>query len=125
MEIRSGGCHDALVRWPWTKDTSGARRQAEADLVAWAEIVDEIERGYELTISDYTNDLDGYASLRERVAQLPAKDPLRAQLAELDTRYEAATRPIDAATARGGEQIRVPLNATGAFLGDLRDRGWT
>ncbi|UUY04416.1 hypothetical protein LRS13_02470 [Svornostia abyssi] len=113
------------MRLPWSKDRTADRRKAERDLVYWAGVVGEIEGGYGLTIYDYTNDLDIHAGLRERVSRLPSSDPLRAQLATLDDRFEAATRPIDLATTRGTEQIRVPLNATGELLADLRERGWT
>lgn len=113
------------MRWPWTTDPAAERRKAERDLVYWAGVVGEIERGYELTIYDYTNDLDIHAALRERVGRLPSRDPLHRQLATLDERFEAATRAIDVATTRGTEQIRVPLNARGELLADLRSRGWT
>lgn len=91
----------------------------------WAGIVAEIERGYEGGIEDYTNDLDVHVDLHERVAKLRDSDPLRVQLAEVDARYEAATRPVDDDAVRGTDRIRVPLNASGDLLAGLRTRGWT
>lgn len=90
----------------------------------WAGVVGEIERGYDGGIDDYTNDLDLHVDLHERCAALRASDPLRVQLAELETRYEAATRPVEAADARGTDRIRVPLNASGELAAGLRSRGW-
>ncbi len=91
----------------------------------WAGVIEEIERGYEGGIDDYTNDLDVHVDLHERCAGLHGDDPFRVQLAALDARYEAATRPVDDAAVRGTDRIRVPVNATGELLAGLRGRGWT
>ena len=91
----------------------------------WAGVIDEIERGYEGGIDDYTNDLDLHVDLHERCGALRESDPLRVQLAELEARYEAATRPIQAADARGTDTIRVPLAVSGELAAGLRSRGWT
>ncbi len=113
------------MRWPWTTDPAAERRKIEDRLAMWAGIVTEIERGYEGGIEDYTNDLDVHVDLHERVAKLRDRDPLRVQLAEVDARYEAATRPVDDAAVRGTDRIRVPLKASGDLAAGLRARGWT
>lgn len=114
-----------VVRWPWQRDTSAERRKIEDRLAMWAGVIDEIERGYDGGIDDYTNDLDLHVDLHERCASLRERDPLRVQLTELEARYEASTRPVEATEARGSDTIRVPLAVSGELAAGLRARGWT
>lgn len=118
-------CHHGPVRWPWDRDLSTVRRKAEDELSLWAGVVAEVERGYSGGIHDYTLDLELHSVLSARVSALPAEDPLHRQLAALDERFAAVTRPVVADAVRGEEEIRVPVEATGELLADLRARGWT
>ncbi len=64
----------------------------------WAQVVEEIERGYALSFDDYLNDLDLRQLIARSVRNVPPGareqlEPLRAQLTALDTRFVAHTEP--------------------------------
>jgi hypothetical protein len=67
-----------------------------AELVhRWERIVDEVERGYDLTLDDYLNDMD----LRDLVARTAPTAPastrsaMAPRLAAADSRFRSATEP--------------------------------
>jgi len=102
-------------------DTLGALLQK------WSRFVTAVERGYDDSIYEYTNDL----SVRDRLERVIAcaSPGLRAQLegvlAAEDKRFEAATeeaaRPLGVAYT-GWWWRRVPLRRVGELAQDLRDQ---
>jgi len=93
----------------------------------WRRFIAAVERGYEDSIYEYTNDL----SVRDRLERVIAcaSPGLRAQLegvlAAEDKRFEAATeeaaRPLGVAYT-GWWWRRVPLRRVGELAQDLRDQ---
>lgn len=66
----------------------------------WAQVVDEIERGYTLTFDDYLNDVDLRHLIARSLRNVPPAvreqlSPLRDQLTNIDTRFVAHTEPSD------------------------------
>jgi hypothetical protein len=104
------------------RDTLGAL------LRGWSDLVTQVERGYEDSIYEYTNDL----SVRDRLQRLVdgAGPGLRAQLegalAEDDRRFEAATedspRPLGAGRPASWWR-RVPRRRVGELAEDLESLG--
>jgi hypothetical protein len=101
-----------------------ARLLGDDSLHAWAAFVTQVERGYDDSIYEYTNDLTVRDRL-ERVVQgaspgLQAK--LHARLADDDARFEQATedsaRPL-AADRPGWWWRRVPRRRSGELAEDL------
>jgi hypothetical protein len=93
----------------------------------WSAFVTAVERGYDDSIYEYTNDL----SVRDRLdAVVTGASPglrakLAAALAEDDRRFEAATE--DAARPLGGASAwwrRVPVRRGGELADDLESLGY-
>jgi hypothetical protein len=96
----------------------------------WAEFVRAVERGYDDSIYEYTNDL----SVRDRLEDLISAssvtlaDKLRAELTTIDQRFvettEAAARPLSAAPGvLAFWWKRVPKRRGGEFAEDLKAMG--
>jgi hypothetical protein len=95
-------------------------------LTSWRRFVSEVERGYDDSIYEYTNDL----SVRDRLERVVtgAGPALRAKLeaaaAEGDRRFEAATeeaaRPLSALADPPWWWRRVPVRRIGELADDLR-----
>lgn len=96
----------------------------------WSELVRAVERGYDDSIYEYTNDL----SVRDRLQDLIAAssstlaDKLRGELAPIDERFtaatEAAARPLSAAPGDLAPWWRrVPRRRDGEFADDLEAMG--
>ena len=92
-----------------------------AQVDAWACLVQEIEDGYSMTVDDYTNDL----SVREWLDQVRpmltehVRNSLSSRLAPLDERFDEATaipsRPLPGCGT--GRWCRVPRR----LIGELRE----
>jgi hypothetical protein len=112
-------------------EASGRERSFGGMLRGWSDLVTRVERGYDDSIYEYTNDLS-VRDLLERVVQgagpgLRAK--LEAALAEDDRRFEAATeegaRPLgDFREASPPWWQRVPRRRTGELAEDLASLGY-
>ena len=112
-------------------ERSGREDSLDAMLRRWRDFVARVERGYDDSIYEYTNDLS-VRDLLERVVQgagpgLRAK--LEAALAEDDRRFEAATeegaRPLgDFREASPPWWQRVPRRRTGELAEDLASLGY-
>src|ERR1700704_1005686 len=94
----------------------------------WAQFVDAVEAGYELTTYDYHNDLDVRGTIENVLDRLGTDDPPAPleNLDVLDRRFAAATREIDevVATYCGGFwACRVPTKVVGELAADLASRG--
>lgn len=95
----------------------------------WSRFVSEVERGYELSLHDYTLELELRDTLEETVAVLPAR--LAAALADLltssDQRLRFATQPNARALAPGIQEgsrwwwFAIPRQVTALFLEELED----
>jgi hypothetical protein len=85
----------------------------------WSALVTAVERGYDDSIYEYTNDL----SVRDRLAGIEGPE-----LAELDRRFEAATepaaRPLGERAVGWGWWRRVPRRRTGELADDLASLGY-
>ena len=101
-------------------------------LSQWRRFVLAVEEGYQLTIYDYTNDLSTRDLLEKMVQQAPCGllSRLKAQLAEWDRRFLAATRRVKRPLlpALEGEPLdwwwyRVPKKPGRELLEDLRQEG--
>ncbi len=97
----------------------------------WARFVEEVERGYSLTVYDYANDVSVRTILADlaRVAPEALQRKLLTWLRPWDDRFQKATRPIvnpfdpsepPAALAR---IARVPVKLVGELKDDLRREG--
>jgi hypothetical protein len=66
-------------------------------LALWGNFVTEVERGYESTIDEYTNDLSTRDLIDEALHQVPSalNGKLQPEVEPLDKRFEQATRPDD------------------------------
>ncbi|MGH9719885.1 MAG: hypothetical protein ACRD8O_06705 [Bryobacteraceae bacterium] len=95
-------------------------RAGKAGIIArWKRFVEEVERGYELGLEDYRNDLDvrgiiALAGLSSEVADLDAR--FLAQLTARDRRvWDNAADPF--------WNFGYPKNASGELLEDLKAEG--
>lgn len=110
-------------------EQSGREDSLDAMLRRWSDFVTRVERGYDDSIYEYTNDL----SVRDRLGRVAegAGPGLRAKLdgalADDDRRFEAATedsaRPLGAASPPWWWR-RVPRRRTGELAGDLESLGY-
>jgi hypothetical protein len=106
---------------------SDPRRPLTVDrLVAkWSRFLDELERGYDLSVYDYTNDLEGRARLEDVLAVLSptSRDRLKNLLEPLDDRF--ANQTESAPFLWGGPRVRwlqrVPKRPGPELAGDLAD----
>lgn len=96
----------------------------------WSDFVQAVERGYDDSIYEYTNDL----SVRDRLEHLVAassatlRDKLRGALAPVDERFAIATEPAmrPLSAARGDLATwwrRVPKRREGELAEDLQAMG--
>lgn len=97
-------------------------------VASWRRFVGEVERGYEDTIDDYTNDLTGRDLLEEALAPAPAalRISLRDDIQPLDERFERATQPDESAMLAAFVQVgpgwwwkRLPVKLVGALAASL------
>ena len=98
-------------------------------LAKWGTFVARVERGYTLTIYDYTNEL----AVRDLLSQADATSALPStadltELDKLDERFRAATRENTRPIMPGfaGDPwwyYRIPLKLCGELLSDLRHEG--
>jgi hypothetical protein len=79
-------------------------------LGTWSAFVQEIERGYKLTIYDYANDLMTRDLLDEIIERLPprVRDELAADVEQWDDRYRLATRPWSVPILPGPDVAAIP-----------------
>ena len=109
---------------------TGREDSLGALLGRWSAFVTTVERGYEDSIYEYTNDL----SVRDRLESVAAGagPALRAKLdgaiAEDDRRFDAATEEADRALGEFAEGApswwrRVPRRLVGELASDLDARG--
>ena len=110
---------------------SGREDSLSAMLRRWSDFVTEVERGYDDSIYEYTNDL----SVRDRLADVAAAagPGLRAKLdrvpAEDDRRFAAATEASPRALGESTEASRwwwrrVPARRVGELADDLEALGY-
>jgi hypothetical protein len=107
---------------------SGREDSLDAMLCRWSDFVTRVQRGYDDSIYEYTNDL----SVRDRLERIVqgAGPRLRARLegclADDDRRFEAATeqsaRPLG--EARPPWWRRVPRRRAGELAEDLESLGY-
>jgi hypothetical protein len=111
---------------------SGAPAVSFRELVAgWESFVRQVERGYDGSIYEYTNDLSIRDRLQRVLAAAPADLARRAAdlLGPADERFQAATRPSIRPVAPGvrGDRaawwFRVPLKLLAELEEDLRSEG--
>lgn len=97
----------------------------------WQTFVVEVEKGYNASIYDYTNDLSGRDLLQELASQVPGSvvSKLMEVIQPWDTRFVAATREIQY-PLRGSKTatsrfwlMRVPIILREELEGDLRSEG--
>ena len=97
----------------------------------WRDFVTEVERGYDATIYDYTNDLsvrDMFEEILGRVG-IPRAQKLITALQPWDVRFDQAT--TEAAQGATGQQVglrrplvaQIPLKLQGELEADLRSDG--
>jgi hypothetical protein len=62
---------------------------------SWEQVVEEVSKGYALTLDDYLNDLDGRQILEEALAVAPEaeKKKIRERIAGADRRMQALVEP--------------------------------
>jgi hypothetical protein len=112
-------------------DRTGREDSFDAMLGRWSAFVTTVERGYEDSIYEYTNDL----SVRDRLESVAAgagpalRAKLHGALAEDDRRFEAATEDADRALGEfpdGGPSWwrRVPRRRAGELAEDLEALGY-
>jgi hypothetical protein len=111
----------------------GARRPITLDYLygRWSDFVREVERGYDASIYDYTNDL----SVRDMVEDIllsvgdSTREKLNTALQPYDSRfYQATTEAVRAlliskAATGGSWRRRIPLKLHGELEADLRAEG--
>ena len=103
----------------------------ESLVTAWARFVEAVERGYELSIYEYANDLAVRDLLDMVISQVPDRlgNVLRAQLEQLDDRYRLATksspRPLlpGRDTSDSPRWWRLPRRLNGELKDDLISDG--
>jgi hypothetical protein len=94
----------------------------------WEAFVGEIEKGYDLTIFDYTNDLATRDILQTILHLLsePGRVMLEGVLEPLDRRFLTTTREIKE-PLRGEDRsfwwVRIPKVLVGELKGDLESEG--
>jgi hypothetical protein len=113
-------------------ERSGRRDSLDAMVRRWRDLVTQVERGYDDSIYEYTNDL----SVRDRLERVVqgARPGLRAKLedrlAEDDRRFEAATEDSARPLADFAEAAppwwwrRVPRRRAGELAEDLESLGY-
>ena len=95
-------------------------------LRGWSDLVTQIERGYDDSIYEYTNDI----SVRDRLERVIARASpgLRAQLegavAEDDRRFAAATEEAARPLGKSTWAQRVPTRRVGELAEDLAALGY-
>ena len=105
---------------------TGREDSLGAMLGRWRDFVTTVERGYDDSIYEYTNDL----SVRDHLEAVAAgagpalRAKLRGALAEDDRRFEAATQEADRALGEFAEEAprwwrRVPRRLVGELAEDL------
>jgi hypothetical protein len=93
----------------------------DATLHRWSHFVTQVERGYDDSIYEYTNDL----SVRDRLEQLTQGAELERRVAEVDRRFETATeeraRPLGVFKEASAPWWwrRVPRRLVGELAEDL------
>jgi hypothetical protein len=104
-----------------TADPGPEQRESLGELLrGWSDLVRQVERGYEFSIYDYTNDL----SVRDRLERVVAGASPQHQraLADADRRFTAATeespRPLSTSKTSWWWR-RVPLRRVGELAEDL------
>jgi hypothetical protein len=112
---------------------TGARSTATLEYLVsrWSRFVEEIERGYELSIYDYTNDLCVRDVLDDVIELVPEslRGDIRTELAAWDDRYRLATKPSAAPLLPGEDVVgrarwhRVPRLLDGELKDDLINEG--
>jgi hypothetical protein len=109
----------------------GREDSLDAMLGRWSAFVTTVERGYEDSIYEYTNDL----SVRDRLEGVAAgagpalRAKLHGALAEDDCRFAAATQEVDRALGEFAERApswwrRVPRLRVGDLADDLDALGY-
>jgi len=97
------------------EDTLGAL------LRGWSQLVTQVERGYDDSVYEYTNDL----SVRKRLDELTAgagpglRAKLEAALADADRRFMAATEEARRPLGKSRWAHRVPRRLVGELAEDL------
>ena len=110
---------------------TGREDSLDAMLSGWSAFVTAVERGYEDSIYEYTNDL----SVRDRLEEVAAgagpalRAKLHGALAEDDRRFAAATQEADRALGEFAERApswwrRVPRRRVGELAEDLDALGY-
>ena len=97
----------------------------------WSRFVEEIERGYKLSIYDYTNDLCVRDILDDVIELVPEslRGDIRTELSAWDDRYRLATKPSAAPLLPGEDVVgqarwhRVPRLLDGELKDDLISEG--
>lgn len=116
---------DRLIR---TMQGSGAGPTSLSEMLrGWESLVIAVERGYDDSIYEFTNDLsirDLLAHL-EQLAPAPLATKLEQVLTPLDVRFDAATkiakRPLAPSSAASWWWARVPRLQVGELAADLQD----
>ena len=110
---------------------TGREDSLDAMLGRWSAFVTTVERGYEDSIYEYTNDL----SVRDRLEEVAAgagpalRAKLQGALATDDRRFEAATQAADRPLGEFAERApswwrRVPRRRAGELAEDLDALGY-
>jgi hypothetical protein len=92
----------------------------------WIRFVTKVEKGYDLTIYDYHNDLDTRGLIERLIVGGPeaAANKIRQRVEPWDRRFEAATTEVPYVVATfdiGPWARRVPINPGDELAGDLVD----
>ena len=113
---------------PFLGQVQARSQHAKAPTVAlliekWQTFVESVEVGYQLTVYDYTNDLDTRQILHDLQASLPAlpAGQLHWLLSPIDRRFLDATRPIGALDPADDQwwSCRVPRKLVGELENDV------
>ena len=97
----------------------------------WSRFIEEIERGYKLSIYDYTNDLCVRDILDDLIELVPEslREEILTELSPWDDRYRLATKPSTVPLLPGEDVIgrarwhRVPRVLDGELKDDLISEG--
>jgi hypothetical protein len=92
----------------------------------WSDLVTQVERGYDDSIYEYTNDLSVRGRLDEIAAGAGAglRAKLEAALAEDDRRFAAATEESARPLGKSRWSHRVPRRRVGELADDLEALGY-